>query len=455
MNMGELGQALAAGVVSGGLVRAAGRWPILAWIALVPIFVVSMRMSALHAALAGALAGVTAVVSIVADRTQRRLIPLALASSAASWGVAYGCAASILQGLPVAWSALVLPLAAVAALLPMRVAGAPRWLSNPLARTQERWLAVVHIAGLGGDLAVAAVLAAASAGFALLWPAPAPGSEQASKLIALADAVFVVVALVYGGLRFLRARRSADGASRVRMAAVAANVPPPPPESGPLTGQWALLSPHARDIAAALERYEPHILRAARDGAELILLPECAVCVNESSRATWLETLASWAKRERVAIVAPFVDESVPSNELAVIDASGRVVGGYEKQHPAPRLEPRPSVRTNPGPYSVLTRTGALPLSTVICVDNDYADLLATARHAGGVLGVPANDWPIFEDLHHQTAVWSAAISGVPVLRSTGHGISSVYDGAGRVLVAQSSLGGPVVLVADVPIALA
>lgn len=447
--MTELLGAFFAGVASGGLVCAAGRWPVLAWVALTPVFMVSLRLATVHAALAGAVAGVVAVVPLVADRTQRRLVPLAAVSSASGWGVAFGCAGVFLQRSAGAWAALILPLAAVLAAVPLRFAGAPRWLNNPLARTQERWLPVVHIAGLGGDLAVTAVLAAVSAGLVLL--AAAPGLVSPLGLAALADWLFAACALAYGVARFHRARRTADAAPRVRMAAVAANVPPP--AHGPVTGLWASASPDARDVAGALARYEGHIKRAAEAGAELVLLPECAVCVDEGSRAQWLDTLASWAQREQVAIVAPFVDGSVPSNELAVIDISGRVVGRYEKQHPAPRLEPTPNTRSKPGPHAVTTRSRALPLSAVICVDNDYSDLVATARKVGGVLGVPANDWPIFEALHHQSTVWSAAMSGVPILRSTGHGISSVYDGAGRVLAAQSSLSGPVVLVADVPLA--
>ena len=116
-------------------------------------------------------------------------------------------------------------------------------------------------------------------------------------------------------------------------------------------------------------------------------------------------------------------------------------------------MEPKPTLRTPPGPHHVKTRARTLPLSTVICVDLDYADVIGAAKQAGGVLHAPSNDWPIFERMHHRTAVWAAAMSGVPVLRSTGHGISSVRDGAGRVLASQSSLTGPVTLVVDVPLA--
>ena len=444
--MSELWVAILLGCTSAGLFWGAERWPALAWFALTPVFVVALQASPVAAACAAALAGVSSTTSVMLDDTQRVLVPLTAAVSAVTWGASYAAAAAVMQISSPGWAVFVLPLASVLALLPMRGFGAPRWVTNPLARTQERWLPVVHIARLGGDLLVAATLAAVAAAIALLWSARGAHWPAASAaLLSAAGALF------YGFSSLKRAEQSADAALRVRMAAVAVNVPPP--ASGTPSGLWPFQSPHARDVAAALSRYEQPIQRAAAEGAELVLLPECAVCVDADSRVRWLETLSQWAKREQVAIIAPFFDESIPRNELAIIDVAGRLVGSYAKQHPALRLEPPCSLRCTPGPHHLTTRSRTLSVSAVICVDLDYGDLIATARKVGGVLNVPANDWPVFEQLHHRTAVWAAAISGVPLLRSTGHGICSVYDGAGRVLAASSSLAGPVVLVADVPLA--
>jgi len=100
------------------------------------------------------------------------------------------------------------------------------------------------------------------------------------------------------------------------------------------------------------------------------------------------------------------------------------------------------------GPHRLATG-GAL--STAICVDLDYSDTARSARRAGALLTAPSNDWPGgFEILHHRSAVWTAVMGGVPIVRATGHGISSIYDSAGHVLKQQNSAGGPVVLVADV-----
>lgn len=426
------------------------RWVALAWPALIPLDYVVLTMTPAHAFLAAALTGMLSTTPVVVDRTQQGLIRLVAVSSALSWSAAFGCGAWLYQHLSMPYAgALILALSAVCALLPLRFAGAPRWVYNPIARTQEPCLQVVHVAQLGGDLMVAAVLAAVSGGIAvLLAVTPLTVHHWFAALAAIGCGAS---ALAYGARRFRAAKQAADNAVRVRMAAVAINVPPP--EQGFLTGLWAVQSPRARDVDFALERYELPIQRAATDGAELVVLPECAVCVDDKSRATWFDTLATWAKREQVAIVAPYVDDSAPSNALVIFDALGNLVAEYQKQHPALGLEPRPTLRTPSGPHHVQTRARMLPLSAVICVDLDYADVIKGAKRAGGVLNVPANDWPIFERVHHRTAVWAAAMSGVPILRATGHGISSVYDGAGRVLASQSSLEGPVALVVDVPLA--
>lgn len=96
------------------------------------------------------------------------------------------------------------------------------------------------------------------------------------------------------------------------------------------------------------------------------------------------------------------------------------------------------------------TSEGLFPVSAVVCVDNDDADLVAPVSRAGGILAVPANDWAEIVKMHHRSTVWSAVRAGVPLVRSAGHGISAVYDASGRVIAEANSLDGPVSLVADV-----
>lgn len=439
--MDDLASSAIAGLASAVAAAAARRVPALGWIALAPLGMAVARCGA-TAAIAGALLGAVAAASTVANPTLRHLLPLATLPSAALWSAAAGLTGLALRTWDAAWLSVLLPVIAVGSSLPPRAVGAPRWVSSPLACTQERWRVAVHTARVGGELTTTALLALASAALVLALPTPAR-----SPLSAAASAVVVAAALGAAFLGMRRAERRLARGPRARLAAVVVD---PPPADGELRGILLTESPAYRDIAGTERRYAPHIEAAAAAGATLIVLPEGAVVVDDSSRAAWIDVVTAWARRHRVTLVAPFFDVSAPRNMLCVIDPSG-VTFTYDKQHPGRGLEPPRFARMDPGPQRSADRGWAL--STVICVDLDYGDLIAPVRRAGGVLCVPSNDWfGGFEELHHRTAVWAAVCTGATVVRATGHGISAIFDGAGRVLARASSEAGPVVLVVDAPV---
>lgn len=408
--------------------------PLLGWLVLVPVALLALLRSPVEAGLAAAVVGGVASASGVWSKTLRHVLPLTVATSAVSWGVWVGLAAWL---VPAPWLVIGIPLAVVAAVLPLRLIDAPRFVNNPLARTQQPWLVVVHTARLGGDLLTTALLATASTAIALalddhLWAAAA-------------GAAFVLAVLAFGWVSLTRATARARRGSPRRVAAVV--VDGRPPEHGELTGTWPAESPEYRDVDATLARYQPHVQEAARQGARVIVLPEVSVVAENGAAARWCAGVETWARDLDVAIVAPYFDAATPRNTLAVIDQSG-LIAHHDKQHPARGAEPPCLTKMEVGPHR-LADGGSL--STAICVDLDYSDTARSARRAGALLAAPSNDWPGgFEVLHHRSAVWAAVMAGVPVVRATGQGISSVYDAAGHVVTQQSSAAGPVVLVADV-----
>jgi predicted amidohydrolase len=264
--------------------------------------------------------------------------------------------------------------------------------------------------------------------------------------VAAARAGFVVAVLAFGWASLRRATGRAGQGSPRRVAAVV--VDGKPPAHGELTGTWPAESPEYRDVDGTLARYRPHVEEAAREGATVIVLPEVSFYAETGAlEERWCAGVEDWARALDVAIVAPFFDAATPRNTLAVIDKTG-VVAHHDKQHPARGAEPPCLHKMEVGPHRLANGTA---LSTAICVDLDYSDTARSARGAGVLLAVPSNDWfGGFEVLHHKTAVWAAVMGGVPIVRATGHGISSIYDSAGPVTKQQSSADGPVVLVADV-----
>ena len=74
-------------------------------------------------------------------------------------------------------------------------------------------------------------------------------------------------------------------------------------------------------------------------------------------------------------------------------------------------------------------------LSSVICYDADYPELMREAATKGAdLMLVPANDWEGFEHLHAENVVFRAVENGYSVLRQSSHGVSTVVDGQGRIL---------------------
>ena len=98
--------------------------PLVGWCALLPLALLGLLRSPVEAGLAAALVGGLASAASVWSRTLRPLLPLTAAASAVSWGVTVALAAWLATG---SWLVVAFPLAVVAALIPLRLLGAPRF----------------------------------------------------------------------------------------------------------------------------------------------------------------------------------------------------------------------------------------------------------------------------------------------------------------------------------------
>jgi predicted amidohydrolase len=211
---------------------------------------------------------------------------------------------------------------------------------------------------------------------------------------------------------------------------------------------WPLTSPEYRDVARTLARYLRYVEQAAQAGADLLVLPEACVVIDDDSRVAWERGVAEWAAHFSLTVVAGYFDAATRSNELCIVEPGGRSVARYQKQH----LAPIEGKRRERMPPALIRLPCGASLSAVICADLDYSDVARRVRQRGGLLAVPANDWPAFRELHHRTAVWAAVLGGAPVVRATGHGICAIFDGAGRLTARRSMEEGPGALIGDVRI---
>jgi apolipoprotein N-acyltransferase len=431
---------MALGAASGVLGVVAYRWhrAWLSWVALAPLAAAAYLASPVAAGVAGTVCGLLVVggnrlASIPRELPGAVLLEAGMtAGYAAMWGVAFGLAAwSWPDGVP-AWGSVAVPAACLAVASEARL-GAPRW-SSWFHAAQDGVLPLVHIARLGSDLVIPPLLGLAATVPAILLVQLPP--RWPTAVAAGAATVVVAAAIAFGRASHARAVVAARTAPTVRVAAVAAA----PAETDPR-------SPAYRDIDALIARYDPAMTQAIARGAQLIVLPEMAAVVTAETEARWLEAVSGWAQQARAPVVAG-LSQDLTTNEVVVADETGRIAVVYYKQHPAFFGEPKPPARSGPA----LLRHDPFPISAAICVDTDYSAYVRPVARAGGVLAIPANDWPEIYAAHQRVTVWPAVLTGRPVVRSSGHGISAVLDGSGRVLASASSTDGPVTLVADVPV---
>jgi predicted amidohydrolase len=432
-----LGISAALGVSGGLLCVLAWRARLVTWVALMPLAAAAWLAAPLAAAVAGLLFGAIAAIPMLWGRVpfNRRFERTTIAVTAAGFAAAMALAAWAWPDRTPAWGLAVFP----AAMLlvtgpPERQAGR---VANGILALAQRNPTLVHVARLGHDQAVTALLALWSVlPVALLanWP-PAPVT------IALIVAAFAAVAAALGYGRSSRARacRAADVAPAIRVAAVAADLDAAGPPGQEVRGR----------LAEVIRAYDPLLTSAFAQDARLVVLPENAAWASaDGDRTAWLDTLARWARQGRATIVAGMFDETAGRNQVFIVGPDGRLLASYDKRHPFGAGE-----RFTPGAEPPAAITDPVCVSAAICYDLDYNDLLRPVRSHGGILAAPTNDWAEFAAIHRLAAVWVPVCTGTTLVRAASHGISAIIDPAGRTLAEASSFDGPVTLVADAPVA--
>jgi predicted amidohydrolase len=433
-----LGISAALGLAGGLLCVLTWRARLAAWVALMPLAATAWLAAPLAAAVAGLLFGATAAAPMLWGRVpfNRRFERITIAANAVSSGAVMALAAWAWPNGTPAWGLAVFPAAMLLMTgMPERQAGR---LANGVLALAQRNPTLVYVARLGHDQAVTALLALWSVLPVVLfanWP-PTPVT------IALVSAGFVTIAaaLAFGRSSLARARRMADAAPTIRVAAVAADLDTPGPPGQEARGR----------LAEVIGAYDPLLMSAFEQRARLVVLPENAAWAStDDDRTAWLGTLARWARRGQATVVAGMFDETAGRNQVVIVGPDGWLLASYDKRHPFGAGE---RLRSGTGPPAIITEP--VRLSAAICYDLDYNDLVRPVRRHGGILAAPVNDWAEYAVIHRLAAVWVPVCTGTTLVRAASHGISAIIDPAGRTLAEASSFDGPVTLVADAPMAL-
>jgi apolipoprotein N-acyltransferase len=120
-------------------------------------------------------------------------------------------------------------------------------------------------------------------------------------------------------------------------------------------------------------------------------------------------------------------------NKLVLIQPNGHVAWEYNKARPVPGPEAALQVRGDGKLRDLDTPYGRV--SSIICFDGDFPQLLAQAGASGAdVMLDPSNDWRAIDPWHTQMASFRAIEQGFSLIRQTSQGLSAAFDYQGRPL---------------------
>jgi predicted amidohydrolase len=201
----------------------------------------------------------------------------------------------------------------------------------------------------------------------------------------------------------------------------------------------------ARDVAV-LQRLTAE---AARVGAMLVVWPETASPVDLLGKGGALGTIASWARRYHVSVIATSL-EGGRTNSAFAVAPSGSLMGRYDKVRLVPFVETGEESSLAPAPLAAPPAR----IGVAICFESIFPGLARrSVRQGADLLAVLTNDaWFDGQSAPAQHAAlvpFRAIEERRYLVRAANQGISAIFDPHGRPL-GRLSLGARGVVVARV-----
>ena len=303
-----------------------------------------------------------------------------------------------------------------------------------ISYSQMDFLPILQIASATGIWGISfCIFLFASTVAALLTSGPA------LPKIPVAAGTFLFLAIVLG-FGFWRLAATPQNSPTIKVALVASDSPENINADTPA------------GAAQIFERYANYVKPLAREGVQLVVLPEHSGPITNGSQA---DADAFWGQlaKQTGAFVAIGIDRIEPNvswNQVRLYAPNGAFAGSYNKHHLLPHWEDRfaPDVKR-----TVLSMpTGKWGME--ICKDMDFPRLSRQYSEDGiGLLIVPA--WDFVDDgwLHGRMAILRGVESGFSIARSAKLGILTATDDRGRVLAQRDTLGPTFAsVIVDIPV---
>jgi len=202
---------------------------------------------------------------------------------------------------------------------------------------------------------------------------------------------------------------------------------------------------YAKDNAVKLkvtELYLQEISRLADMGAEVILIPEKVIFVNDSTIREILGKFTTLAASRKIQIIIGGSKDEHGSllNNAWVISGNGKLLADYQKVNlfEGEVLDGYKTGKTisvfHPGPFNE---------GVAICKDMDFQQfILGYSKQSPSVLWVPAWDFVVDGFLHSRMAIMRSVEGGFGLVRNARQGRLTISDWRGKVLYEANSENG-------------
>jgi apolipoprotein N-acyltransferase len=314
---------------------------------------------------------------------------------------------------------------ATAALDTILGAVSPAGTAGSLAYSQMAVLPVIQIAALAGTAGVVFTLAL----FAALVAIAVHNRAEAPRPLAVYSVagLIVILVLAYG---LVRLTHRADNTTFPVGLAVNDNASPVPAKVDPNDTSWAAYAATVPSLAAA--------------GAKIVVWPEKIALLDQPAVEHVRKLLGNAARGADVYLVAGVAMTGAEhlENRAWLFAPSGELIADYAKQHLVPGLE----ARFAPGHADVVRTIDGVRFGIAICKDMDFTQLGRAYSQLGvDAMLVPAYDFYTDAWWHTDMAVLRGVEGGYSVIRAARHGLLTVSDQYGRVVVHKASAAAPVV----------
>ena len=190
------------------------------------------------------------------------------------------------------------------------------------------------------------------------------------------------------------------------------------------------------------ELYLTEVSKLADQGAEIILLPEKVIFVNDSTIKDILNKFTELAINRHVRIIVGGYKEQRGSsfNNAWYISGNGKLMADYQKVN---LFEGEVLDGCKPGNRIAIFHTDAFNEGVAICKDMDFQQfILGYSKQSPAVLWVPAWDFVVDGFMHSRMAMMRSIEGGFSLARNARQGRLTISDWRGKVLYEANSENG-------------